>query len=54
MFYNMITRLGEKMKNPETDAISGFCCELLYRSAEKERAERLKTAQWAVLAKEPG
>ena len=24
------------MKNPETEAISGFCCNLLFNSAEKE------------------
>jgi len=31
--------LGVKMKNPETEAISGFCCKLHFHSAEKERAE---------------
>ncbi|MFA5818112.1 MAG: hypothetical protein WC854_02400 [Bacteroidales bacterium] len=25
-----------KMKNPETEAISGFCCKLHFHSAEKE------------------
>ena len=27
------------MKNPETEAISGFCCILLFNSAEKEGFE---------------
>jgi hypothetical protein len=30
---------GVKMKNPETEAISGFCFNLLLKSAEKERAD---------------
>jgi len=28
--------LGLKMKNPETEAISGFCCKLHFHLAEKE------------------
>ncbi|MEI8225142.1 MAG: hypothetical protein WCG82_04380, partial [Bacteroidota bacterium] len=28
--------VGVKMKNPETEAISGFCCKLHFHSAEKE------------------
>jgi hypothetical protein len=28
--------LGVKMKNPETEAISGFCCNLHIQSAGKE------------------
>jgi len=32
--------VGVKMKNPETEAISGFCCKLHFHSAEKEMAER--------------
>ena len=27
------------MKNPETEAISGFCCKLHFQSAEKEGFE---------------
>jgi len=28
--------LGANLQNPETEAISGFCCKLHYQSAEKE------------------
>ena len=31
--------VGVKMKNPETEAISGFCCKLHFHYAEKEMAE---------------
>ena len=31
--------VGVKIKNPETEAISGFCCNLLFYSAEKEGFE---------------
>ena len=30
---------GVKMKNPETETISGFCCKLHFHSAEKEGFE---------------
>jgi DNA-binding HxlR family transcriptional regulator len=36
---SLLFLLRVKMKNPETEAISGFCCNLLYRSAEKEGFE---------------
>ena len=31
-----LASLGVKMKNPETEAIPGFCCNLLFNSAERE------------------
>lgn len=35
-FFFALFCLGVKMKNPETEAISGFCCKLHFQSAEKE------------------
>jgi hypothetical protein len=35
-FFFALNCLGVKMKNPETETISGFCCKLHFHSAEKE------------------